>query len=110
MTNHELKCGETAPDYPFGKPEILNNIVDYRAKRSPRASYAEFPVSATSYEKGYRKITYEDLANAVNGAAWWLEKTLGRSKNFGTLAYVGPNDLMYNVLILGAVKVGYKVS
>ena len=110
MTIREIKDRETPPDYPFGKPDILNNIVDSRAKRSPRALYAEFPVSATNYEEGYRKITYEDLANAVNGAAWWLEKTLGRSETFGTLAYIGPNDLRYNVLILGAVKAGYKVS
>ena len=106
----DTKDGETAPDYPFGKSDILNNIVDCRAKRSPRALYAEFPVSPTSYKDGYRKITYEILANAVNGAAWWLDKTLGPSKNFDTLAYIGPNDLRYNVLILGAVKAGYKVS
>lgn len=110
MATRENKDGATAADYPFGKPDVLNNIVDYRAKRSPRALYAEFPISATSYEKGYRRITYEDLANAVNGAAWWVENTLGRSKNFDTLAYIGPNDLMYNVLILGAVKAGYKMS
>ena len=110
MTTHGIKNEETAPDYPFSKPDILNNIVDYRAKRSPRALYAEFPVSSTSYDQGYRKITYEVLANAVNGAAWWLEETLGRSNNFDTLAYIGPNDLRYNVLILGAVKAGYKVS
>ena len=110
MAAAETKDGVIAPDYPFGKPDILNNIVDYRAKQSPRALYAEFPVSPTSYQEGYRKITYETLANAVNGAAWWLDKTLGPSKNFDTLAYIGPNDLRYNVLILGAVKAGYKVS
>ena len=31
-------------------------------------------------------------------------------QTFETLAYIGPNDLRYNVLILGAVKAGYKVS
>ena len=93
-----------SPDFPFGQPDILNNIVDRRAKCSPRAPYAEFPISATSYDQGYRKVTYADLANAINGAAWWLEKTLGRSETFG------PNDLRYNVLILAAVKVGFKVG
>lgn len=68
MTTREIEGGETAPDYPFGKPEILNNIVDSRAERTPRTLYAEFAVSTTGYEEGYRKITYEDLADAVNGA------------------------------------------
>lgn len=110
MTSDRSKGVGTVSDYPFEKPDILINIVDCRAKRTPRALYAEFPVSATTYEEGYKKITYEDFANAVNGAAWWLEKTLGRSENFDTLAYIGPNDLRYNVLILGAIKAGYKVS
>ena len=90
MTTPEYQGRETAPDFPFGKPDILNNIVDSRAERNPRALYAAFPISDTSYEAGYRKITYQDLANAVNGAAWWLEKTLGRSKTFESLAYMGP--------------------
>ena len=62
-----------------------------------------------SYDAGYRKITYKGLANAINGAAWWLHQTLGPGHNFETLAYIGPNDFRYNVFILGAVKAGYKV-
>lgn len=37
MTTQEIRDRETTPDYPLGKPDILNNIVDFRAKRSPRA-------------------------------------------------------------------------
>jgi acyl-CoA synthetase (AMP-forming)/AMP-acid ligase II len=98
------------PEWHIGKKDILVNIVDYMARKAPRALYAEFPISPTSYKAGYRKITYGDLANAVNGVAWWLEKMLGKGRNFETLAYVGPNDMRYNVIILGAVKAGYKVS
>ena len=69
MTWHGSEGGGTVPDSSFEKPDILINIVDLRAKRSPRALYAEFPVSATIYEEGFKKITYEDLVNAVNGVA-----------------------------------------
>lgn len=96
-------------DYETARNETLTNIVDYRAKKTPQALYAEFPVSATSYDAGYRKINYAQIANAINGVAWWLNKTLGPGKDFETLAYIGPNDMRYNVLILGAVKAGYKV-
>jgi hypothetical protein len=97
-------------EWHIGKKDILVNIVDYMARKAPRALYPEFPISPTSYKAGLRKIPYGDLANAVNGVAWWLEKILGKGRNFETLAYVGPNDMRYNVMILGAVKAGYKVS
>lgn len=91
-------------------PDILVNIVDERATISPEALYAEIPRSATSFKDGYRKVTYEGFAKAINGVAWWLKRTVGRSEGFETLAYIGPNDLRYNVFVLGAVKAGYKVS
>ena len=92
-----------------GKEEILNNIVDYMARKFPQASYAEFPRSTTSYDAGYRKVNYRTFANAINGAAWWLHKIFGPGKDFEALAYIGPNDMRYNILILAAVKAGYKV-
>jgi acyl-coenzyme A synthetase/AMP-(fatty) acid ligase len=98
------------PEWHIGKKDILVNIVDFTARKAPRVLYAEFPILPTSYEPGFRKITYGDLANAVNGVAWWLEKLLGKGRNFETLAYVGPNDMRYNVMVLGAVKAGYKAS
>ncbi|KAH8657579.1 putative linear gramicidin synthase subunit D [Tricladium varicosporioides] len=81
------------------------------AKKHPQALFAEFPVSPTSYDSGYRKINYENLANAVNGAAWWIRENLGApKKEFETLAYIGLNDPRYNILVLAAVKTGYKAA
>lgn len=83
--------------------------VDFTARKTPQALYAEFPISATSYDAGYRKINYKTFANAINGIAWYLHETLGPGSDFETLAYIGPNDVRYNVFVLGAVKAGYKV-
>ena len=71
--------------------------------------YAEYPVSTLSYEEGYRRITYRNFANVINGIAWWLQDTLGPGQDFEALAYIGPNDLRYPALILGAAKAGYTV-
>jgi len=92
------------------KTDLVPNMVDHLAKFKPDRLYAEYPVSPLSYDEGYRKITYSDLANAVNGVAWWLSRTLGHGKEHEVLAYVGPNDLRYPALILGAVKAGYTVG
>lgn len=89
--------------------ELIPNIVDHLAEVKPNSLYAEYPISTLSYQEGYRKFTYGDLANAVNGVAWWLSEALGPGKDFETLAYIGPNDLRYPALILGAVKAGYTV-
>lgn len=89
--------------------DIVANIVDQQARANPDGLYAEYPISDWNYEEGYRKITRSDLAHAVNGAAWWLHNTLGPGRDFEALAYIGPNDLRYIALIIGAVKAGYMV-
>ena len=89
--------------------DTVPNLVDKRARLTPDAIYAEYPISALTYDEGYRTISYHALANAVHGAAGWLQSTLGPGQDFQTLAYMGPNDLRYPALILGAVKAGYKV-
>ncbi|OJZ83061.1 hypothetical protein ASPFODRAFT_141998 [Aspergillus luchuensis CBS 106.47] len=88
------------------RSELLPNIFDHYAQVKPEAIYAEYPVNPITYEEGYRPITYKALANAINGVAGWLTKTLGPGTG-ETLAYLGPNDLRYPALVLGAVKAGY---
>ncbi|CAD6582894.1 MAG: hypothetical protein ASARMPRED_001098 [Alectoria sarmentosa] len=89
--------------------DLVPHLVDKRAALTPDTVYSEYPVSTLTYDEGYRKITYRDFANAINGAARWLVDTLGPGKDFETLAYIGPNDIRYPALILGAVKAGYKL-
>lgn len=90
--------------------ELVPTLVDRLAEVKPNSLYAEYPVSTLTYEEGYRRITYRDLANAVNGVAWWLQEALGPGKDFEILAYIGPNDLRYPALILGAVKAGSRYA
>ncbi|KAL8994171.1 MAG: hypothetical protein Q9169_005790 [Polycauliona sp. 2 TL-2023] len=97
------------PRPPHLSDDLIPNLVDKRAELTPNHTYAEYPVSPHSYDQGFRSITYHDLANAINGIASWLRQTLGSSQTLETLAYIGPNDLRYPALILGAVKAGYAV-
>ncbi|CAL5868171.1 uncharacterized protein PFLUO_LOCUS2395 [Penicillium psychrofluorescens] len=86
--------------------ELLPTIVDHHAALHPDKVYAEYPISPTSYAEGYRKITCRDLANAVNGIAGWLLEHLGPGAG-EKLTYMGPNDLRYTALAVGALKAGY---
>ena len=97
----------TPPNHP-GK-QLLNNVVDRTARATPDLVYAELPKSSVDLSQGFRQVTYRQFANSINGMAWWLRENLGLSETFETLTYIGPNDLRYNLLLLGAVKAGYKV-
>ena len=89
-------------------PEILlPHLVEERARTDPDTVYAEYPVSPSSYDDRFRRITCAGLANAINGVAWWLHHTLGPCQDFKILAYIGPNDLRYPAFVLGAVTAGY---
>ena len=101
---------ECPPAARYQSKQLLNNIVDGMSTIRPSAIYAEIPTKSDTYDSGYRSITYRALANAINGVAWFLENTLGKSSDHQTLAYIGPNDITYVMMILGAVKAGYKVS
>lgn len=89
--------------------QLLNHLVDNKANQDPDLLYAEVPLSTTSFDAGFRKITYRKFANAIDGFAWWILKAFGPG-NSKTLSYIGPNDLRHNILLLGSIKAGYKVS
>ncbi|KAL6714200.1 hypothetical protein ACLMJK_008695 [Lecanora helva] len=74
----------------------------------PHSLYALLPTSSTSPSQGYQKITYADFANATHGACWWLEETLGKPHG-ETVAFIGVNDLRYNVFVLAAAEIGIKM-
>ncbi|KAI1347444.1 hypothetical protein F5Y01DRAFT_295125 [Xylaria sp. FL0043] len=57
--------------------DLLPHIVDRVARDAPDTPYGLWPISSMSYEEGYQTITYSQLANAVNGLAWWLAEHLG---------------------------------
>lgn len=59
---------------------------------------------------GFQDIDAKTFARAVNRCSWYIEKSLGRGgRDFPTLAYMGPQDLVYPMLILACVKTGYKL-
>ena len=90
---------------------LLAQMVDQIASTNPSDVYGMWPVVPSSYEDGFRPITYAQLANMVNGLAWWLaEKQRGQPKGSEVFAYVGPNDARIPALALAGVKTGYPVS
>lgn len=48
---------------------------------------------------GFQDITSMEFSQAVDRCAWYLEETLGRGHGFPTLLYMGPQDLVYAILV-----------
>jgi acyl-coenzyme A synthetase/AMP-(fatty) acid ligase len=90
--------------------DLLPHVVDRLARESPEAVYGLWPALPNSYDAGYRSISYGQLANVVNGLAWWLREQLGPGHHGEAVAFMGPNDVRVTALLLAAVKVGYTVS
>lgn len=84
-------------------------LVDRRATNIPDRTFAIIPKTA-SINDGYREYKYSELAEAVNKMSWWLDSELGKSVNLDTIAYMGPPDLRYTFLVLGAIKTRRSVS
>lgn len=95
-----------------GYSQLIPTLIDQIAENEPEATWAAVSVSPTETNAGYQNITYQQLANAINSAAWWLEEQLGRGDMTEPLVYFGTggSDIGYAILLIAAVKAGYYVS
>ena len=100
---------EIAPLQPSYGRRLIPPLIDQRAEESPERSVWSIPVSSNLVD-GFRDVSYGQVARAINRAAWWIDKNIGKSTTFETLAYMGPPDLRYSVLTVAAQKTGHTVS
>ena len=88
---------------------LVLSVVDERAQKDPQIPWVSVPVDDQDISKGYKDITFSQLANAVNHAAHWLIRNIPALESedaFQSFAYIGPKDLRYPILALAAGKVG----
>ena len=88
---------------------LLPTLVEEIAQSDPnRVLYSV--AKARDPADGFRDITAKEFSRAVDRCSWYIEHNLGKPlKNFPTLAYMGPQDVVYAILVLASVKTGYKV-
>lgn len=92
--------------------QLIPTVIDQIAETEPGATFAAVSISPTGIDAGYQNITYQQLANAINGVAWWLEAELGRGDMTEPLVYFGTggSDVGYAIVLIAAVKAGFYVS
>lgn len=86
----------------------LIEVVDQLAAQRPDGLW----VRAAASENGvlsWNDITWSQLAIAVDYGAHWMEARLGPPAENETVAYMGVGDIRYPIMILAAMKTGYKI-
>ncbi|KAL8801018.1 MAG: hypothetical protein Q9182_004762 [Xanthomendoza sp. 2 TL-2023] len=94
----------TAPVY---GQRLLLTLLDDLARDRPDDLYSRAP-KTKNITDGFHEVTFRDFARSVNKVAFWLERTIGRSTTFETVAYIGAADLRYYVAAFAATKLGFK--
>lgn len=93
----------------YGK-RLIPNVIDDFARSDPHRECFQIPKSSDPRD-GWRVISWKDYAKAVDSCAHKIVETCGEAPlgKFPTIAYIGPNDGRYLVILVAAVKAGYKV-
>ncbi|MCJ1250586.1 hypothetical protein MMC30_007814 [Trapelia coarctata] len=89
---------------------LIVSLIDEYATNNPSRVWASIPKDNDDLTKGFKDISFQQFANAINHAAKWLEQTItSQFSHFETLAYIGPKDLRYPILAVAAVKCGIQL-
>ncbi|OBT65192.1 NRPS-like protein [Pseudogymnoascus sp. 23342-1-I1] len=90
-------------------PRLLPHIVDDIAASDPSRPFIYQPKSSNP-EDGWVPVTFKEFANAIDHVAHIISETIKKDSadDFPTIAYVGPNDVRYGVILLASIKAGCK--
>lgn len=90
---------------------LIPQVIDEIASTDPLREAFQFP-RTDNPKDGWRSMTFKDYANAINRCARMINEICGEAieGSFPTIAYIGPQDARYVVMIFAAVKVGYRVG
>lgn len=77
---------------------LLPVIIDQLAQEDPDRPWGSIPRDDYDLSQGYADISYAAFANAINKLAWMVEKSIGRSQSFETIAYLGTPDVRYHMV------------
>lgn len=101
---------KTHPPTTFGRRNFVD-VIDEIASSEPSRPVVFLPRSANA-EDGWEELTFGKYANSINRFAKWIVERAGHAKDgdYPTVAYIGPNDIRYLIVLAASIKAGYKVS
>ena len=89
---------------------LLVAQIDQYSEKEPSRVWAAIPYDDENLDKGFRNVSYREVAKAINLTASWLHNHLPpATQPFETIAYVGPKDIRYPIVAAAAAKIERKV-
>jgi acyl-CoA synthetase (AMP-forming)/AMP-acid ligase II len=95
---------------PHIENHVLIKLIENIATEDPERPFLYIP-STEKAQDGWKPFTFLQLNNAINYLAHSLSNTITRSpddEEFPTIAYIGPNDLRYSIILFACIKAGFK--
>lgn len=89
--------------------KLLLHAIEEKATWIPQHTYMRYPPLNWEQE-GYRTITWGQYASSIDKVAYWLDEQLRKTDQNDTVAYLGPNDPRYAIIVPAVIKSGRKVS
>ncbi|RWA04794.1 hypothetical protein EKO27_g10315 [Xylaria grammica] len=89
---------------------LLPHIIDDVASKDPRREVL-LTARSSNPKDGWAPMTFGDYANAINRCAQEIVDRYGRASEgtFPTIAYIGPQDARYLIVVIAAIKASYQV-
>ncbi|TDZ49706.1 Non-canonical non-ribosomal peptide synthetase FUB8 [Colletotrichum trifolii] len=99
---------EASPQMAY-ENRTLPAIIDDRAANEPMRESCSIPRTSNPRD-GWRPVTYKEFANAIDYMTHFILRNCGSpgKDSFPTIAYIGPNDIRYCIMMIAAIKAGYK--
>ncbi|KAM4066274.1 AMP-binding enzyme [Hirsutella rhossiliensis] len=92
---------------PYGN-RLLVSLIDEIAAAEPSRAFVFVP-RCSEPDKGWKPITFKEISNAVNYVANDIRSKLKNhplQDHLPTVAYIGPSDVRYAIIMLACVKAG----
>lgn len=98
---------ENGVEHPSG--QLIVHAIEEKARWIPSNMFMRYALEDWEQD-GYKTITWKQYANAIDKMAFWFDEQLGKAVDRETVAYFGPNDPRYAILVPAIAKNGRRVS
>jgi acyl-coenzyme A synthetase/AMP-(fatty) acid ligase len=91
------------------KPSLMIDVISEKAERLSNHTFMRYPKQHWETD-GYDTMTWGQFGKSVDKIAHWLDQHLGKSSGNDTIAYLGPSDARYPIILAATAKAMRKVS